>query len=247
VDWREQIDIGPFRAAFENWDTTLSVVGLRLLRHWAASLGAAEDLFDAAFAAKSGTLIKVIRYPGHAGALQGVGAHKDSGLLALVLLEDGSAGLQVERSPGRWLDVEPLPGALVVNIGELFEVATGGYLRATRHCVLARPPGIDRLSIPSFFNPDLEAKVPIIALPAELAGRCRGYGKNAWTSRIRAHPDVAQLHHGIEPTGAPSRGVAQGGNSRLDRSPCTLESAPLTHTTTCSGHRDGMFFRIKVR
>lgn len=239
VDWREQIDIGPerpvidgaegywrlqgpnlwpaaptgFRAAFENWTDDLSVVGLRLLRHWAVSLDAAEDTFDAAFADRPATLLKIVRYPGTADTTQGVGAHKDSGVLTLLLVEPESGGLQVEGAAGEWIDVPPLPDALIVNIGELLEVATGGYLRATRHRVLAPPPGTDRVSIPYFLNPALDALVPIIALAPELAALSRGveadpdnpifntYGENAWKSRTRAHPDVAELHHGIAPKG----------------------------------------------
>lgn len=99
VDWREQLDIGPerstidgaegywrlqgpnlwpqkpsgFRSAFESWDEALSAVGLRLLRHWAVSLGAAADLFDAAFAELPATLIKVVRYQAVSTTLKGLG------------------------------------------------------------------------------------------------------------------------------------------------------------------------------
>jgi len=242
VDWREQIDIGPerpvidgaegywrlqgpnlwpstpsgFRAAFEEWDTALSVVGLRLLRHWAVSLGAAEDTFDPAFTDRPATLIKVVRYPGTSDTPQGVGAHKDSGVLTLLVVEPESEGLQVELSVGEWVDVPPLAGVFIVNIGELLEVATGGYLRATRHRVLAPRPGSDRVSIPYFLNPSLDALIPVISLPPELAALSRGveadphnpifntYGENAWKSRTRAHPDVAELHHGITPKGVAS-------------------------------------------
>jgi isopenicillin N synthase-like dioxygenase len=239
VDWREQIDIGPerpvidgadgywrlqgpnlwprrpagFRAAFERWDAALAGVGLRLLRHWAVSLGATESVFDKAFADRPATLIKVVRYPGTSDTSQGVGVHKDSGVLTLLLVEEGSEGLQVETEAEEWIDVPPLREALIVNIGELLEVATGGYLRATRHRVLAPPPGVDRVSIPYFLNPGLDAKIPVIALPPELAALSRGveadpdnpifntYGENAWKSRTRAHPDVALRHHGIVPSG----------------------------------------------
>jgi isopenicillin N synthase-like dioxygenase len=234
VDWREQIDIGPeseaivdaqgywrlqgpnlwptalpeLRPAFEGWSTAVAAVGLRLLAHWAVSLGAQQNLFDAAFADSPATLIKVVRYPGTAETTQGVGAHKDSGVLTLLVLEPGSTGLQVESTPDQWIDVPPIEGAFVVNTGELLEVATGGYLRATRHRVLAPAPGSDRVSIPFFLNPALDAQVPLITLPADLAAQSRGveadpgnpifttYGENAWKSRTRAHPDVARLHHG---------------------------------------------------
>ncbi|MEH3143063.1 MAG: isopenicillin N synthase family oxygenase [Mycobacterium kyogaense] len=242
VDWREQIDIGPerpvlegaqgfwrlqgpnlwpgrpsdFRAAFEEWSHALSVVGLRLLRHWAVSLGADEDIFDSAFATAPATLMKVVRYPGTTQTHQGVGAHKDSGVLTLLLVEPDSEGLQVETSEGTWVDVPPVADAFIVNIGELLEVASGGYLRATRHRVIAPRPGTDRVSIPFFLNPALDALVPIIALPPELAALSRGvetdpanpifntYGENAWKSRTRAHPDVAERHHGIRAGGVAS-------------------------------------------
>jgi isopenicillin N synthase-like dioxygenase len=232
VDWREQIDIGPerpvvdgaegywnlqgpnqwpsamptLRSTFEEWDRTLSAVGLRLLRHWAVSLGAPENTFDAAFEDKPATLIKVVRYPGSGDNPQGVGAHKDSGVLTLLLVAPDSEGLQVESENGEWIDAPPLPGAFIVNIGELLEVATGGYLRATRHRVLAPRPGVDRISVPYFLNPALDAIVPIIDLPAEFPRRgvatdpdnpiFSTYGENAWKSRTRAHPDVAQKWHG---------------------------------------------------
>lgn len=243
TDWREQIDIGPeravipeaegfwrlqgpnlwpgrparFRSAFEQWDRSLSAVGLRLLRHWAVSLGAAETTFDEAFADRPATLIKVVRYPASTETEQGVGAHKDSGVLTLLLVEPGSEGLQVELGAGDWVDVPPLAGAFIVNIGELLEVATGGYLRATRHRVLSPRPGTDRVSVPYFLNPALDARVPVITLPPELAALSRGveadpgnpifdtYGENAWKSRTRAHPDVAELHHGIVAAPLPSR------------------------------------------
>ncbi|OHV04037.1 isopenicillin N synthase family dioxygenase [Mycobacterium talmoniae] len=235
VDWREQVDIGPereiipdargywrlqgpnlwpsalpgFRPALLAWDAALSALGHRLLRHWAAALGADEAVFDQAFTDRPATLIKVVRYPGTADTDQGVGAHKDSGVLTLLLVEPESHGLQVELDDGDWLDVPPVAGAFIVNIGELLEVATRGYLRATRHRVLAPAPGTDRVSIPYFFNPALDAQIPIIDLPEELAAHARGveadprnpiyatYGENAWKSRTRAHPEVAARHHGI--------------------------------------------------
>ena len=234
VDWREQIDIGPERPAIrgldkqdylwlqgpnqwpaalpelrgiiDEWDAALSSVARTLLRHWAASLGSPKDVFDSAFSDAPATLIKIIRYPARAASPQGVGAHRDAGVLTLLLAEPDSRGLQVRRAGG-WIDVRPLPGALVVNIGELLEVATGGYLRATEHRVNLDAPA-ERISVPYFFNPRLDAQIPVLSLPTELEelgalASARNdpsdpifsiYGRNAWKSRLRAHPDVAAAH-----------------------------------------------------
>jgi len=231
VDWREQIDIGPerpsiggpdkpaylwlqgpnqwpaalpeLRRIIDEFDVALSSVARTLLRHWAASLGSPPDVFDSAFADKPATLIKIIRYPARAASPQGVGAHRDAGVLTLLLAEPGSRGLQVRRAGG-WIDVPPLPGAFVVNIGELLEVATGGYLKATEHRVNLDGPA-ERISVPYFFNPRLDAQIPVLSLPDELRTLAERrddpsdpifsvYGRNAWKSRLRAHPDVAAAH-----------------------------------------------------
>jgi isopenicillin N synthase-like dioxygenase len=243
VDWREQIDIGTerepvaitpdtpdymrlegpnqwptalpeLREVVTEWYDELTRVSLTLLREWALSLGADEHVFDAAFAERPSTLIKIVRYPGKsdpeptvgAGPKQGVGAHKDSGVLTLLLVEPGKGGLQVEKD-GEWIDAPPIAGAFVVNIGELLEVATNGYLKATVHRVISPRIGDDRISIPFFYSPALDATIPVLPLPAELAAQATGvtadpdnpifttYGENVLKSRLRAHPDVAAIHH----------------------------------------------------
>ncbi len=232
VDWREQIDIGPERPAIggpgkpdylwlqgpnqwpaalpelpgivDEWDAALSEVARALLRHWAASLGSPPDVFDPAFADSPATLIKIIRYPARAATPQGVGAHRDAGVLTLLLAEPGTRGLQVRRASGDWIGVPPLPGAFIVNIGELLEVATGGYLRATEHRVNL-DGAAERISVPYFFNPRLDARMPMLSLPDELRAVAETrddpsdpifsvYGRNAWKSRLRAHPDMAAAH-----------------------------------------------------
>jgi isopenicillin N synthase-like dioxygenase len=235
TDWREQIDIGPERnpgggpgepdylwlqgpnqwpsalpelpGIIAEWDAALSAVAHSLLRHWAASLGSPPDVFDAAFAEAPATLIKIVRYPAKTAGSQGVGAHRDAGVLTLLLAEPGSRGLQVRparEANGGWIDVPARDGAFIVNIGELLELATGGYLRATEHRVNLRDAA-DRISVPYFFNPRLDAQIPVLPLSADLAARAglrvdpsdpifSVYGRNAWKSRLRAHPDVADAH-----------------------------------------------------
>ena len=232
VDWREQIDIGPERAAIAGgpdylrlegpnqwpaalpelpgviaeWDAALSSVGRTLLRHWAVALGSRPDSFEPAFAETPATLIKLIRYPARAASAQGVGPHRDAGVLTLLLAEPGSRGLQV-RPAGRraWIDVPPVEGAFIVNIGELLELATGGYLRATEHRVNLGVSVGERISLAYFFNPRLDSRIPVLPLPDRLAADARVvedpanpmfpvYGRNLWKARLRAHPDVAAAH-----------------------------------------------------
>lgn len=57
----------------------------------------------------------------------GVGRHSDAGTIT-VLLQDGIGGLYVkaedENDVGKveWLEIPPIPGALVINVGDALEV-----------------------------------------------------------------------------------------------------------------------------
>ncbi|WP_445154879.1 isopenicillin N synthase family dioxygenase [Arthrobacter sp. Hor0625] len=238
VDWREQIDIGVerdtvqpgpgvpdywrlegpnlwpeglpgMRETVTEWTERLSAVSLDLLRALAVSLGAPEDTFDAAFAAQAFPMLKIVRYPGESDPepKQGVGSHRDGGVLTLLLVEPGKGGLQVEHQ-GEWIDAPQVPGTFVVNIGEMLELATNGYLKATLHRVISPLRGTDRISLPFFFNPALDATMPRLAVSPEFQARARGlsvdpsnspilqtYGDNALRYRVRAHPNVVAVHH----------------------------------------------------
>lgn len=236
-DWREQFDVGAERPALtldENtplwgrlqgpnlwpaslptlkttvlqWQREMTEVALTLLKTFAEALSLPADAFDNLYGAKPNEHIKLIRYPGQQDAQnrQGVGAHKDSGFLSF-LLQDEQKGLQVEVSPENWVDVQPLPGSFVVNIGELLELATNGYLRATVHRVVSPPAQQDRLSIAFFLGAQLDAVIPIYALPEALAREARGpesdphnpllrdVGWNYLKGRLRSHPDVAARYY----------------------------------------------------
>jgi len=234
-DWREQIDVGPELPALppdadrpwrrlqgpNQWPAALpdlrpvllayqdavTKLGVRVLRAFAAALDQSEDVFEPIYTPWPNQLTKIIRYPGRAEgeADQGVGAHKDGGFVT-ILLQDKIAGLQVEGEHG-WIDAPPVPGTFIVNIGEILEIASNGFLRANVHRVVSPPAGGDRLSIAFFLGAHFDAKVPQLDLPPNLAALSRGLtqdphnplfnqvGRNALKSRLRSHPDVARRHH----------------------------------------------------
>ncbi|MFF3766417.1 isopenicillin N synthase family dioxygenase [Streptomyces sp. NPDC001922] len=234
-DWRDQLDIGAerpahvpapgepgywwlegpnqwpdalpeLRTAALGWIDRLSGVAARLLHELLAAIGAPPGFYDDAFGDRPHLHLKMVRYPGRApdGADQGVGAHKDYGFLTL-LLQDDIGGLQVERADGRFHDVPPLPGAFVVNLGELLEVATNGYLKATNHRVVSPPGNRERFSVPFFYNPRLDARIDPLPFPhaRSAPGVTRDpanplfaeFGRNELKGWLRAHPRVARRHH----------------------------------------------------
>lgn len=235
-DWREQFDInserasvwrpgapawmrlqGPnqwpqsmpeLRPALLDWQTSMTNVAVKLLRAFAEALGQSPDFFEPIYRDAPNQHIKIIRYPGSVSAAngQGVGAHKDSGFLTLVL-QDAEEGLEVETQDRNWIKVKPHQNSFVVNIGELLELATNGYLRATVHRVVAPPPGAERLSVAFFLGAQHDATVPLLTLPAALAADAhepasdpdnplfQHVGTNYLKGRLRSHPDVAKRHY----------------------------------------------------
>ncbi|NUR63800.1 MAG: isopenicillin N synthase family oxygenase [Catenulispora sp.] len=234
-DWRDQLDIGTelpphvpgpgepaywwlqgpnlwppalpeLRTAALEWIDALAEVSARLLHELLAAIGAPPDFYDDAFAGHPHLHLKLVRYPGTApdGAGQGVGTHKDYGFITL-LLQDTVGGLQVQRPDGTFLDVPPMPGAFVVNLGELLEVATDGYLKATSHRVVSPPGASERYSVPFFYNPRLDAHIEPLEFPHShhAPGATDDpsnplyaeFGRNELKGYVRAHPEVTRRFH----------------------------------------------------
>jgi isopenicillin N synthase-like dioxygenase len=237
-DWREQLDVGPeepaeavarddppwrrlrgpnqwpeslpaMRTTVIEWMQTMDRVGLVVLRALAVGLGQPIDHFDSVVLPRGDPHLKIMRYPAQPQAArldQGVGLHHDSGLVSFVL-QDGVGGLQVLLD-GELIDVEARPGTYVMNLGEMLQAATSGYLKATPHRVRSPAPGRERISVAYFFHPRLDARFDPIELPAALKRRTRSgqnadpsdpvfstFGDNYLKIRLRSHPDVARAHY----------------------------------------------------
>ena len=231
-DRREQIDIGPDRAeitnpnprylglvgpnqwptfqptlkpAVDEWLKEAQSLSFKVLQALALALDLPSSFFEKWFDVDSHFHTKLIRYEGQGNdqSNQGVGAHKDYGFLAL-LLQDKIGGLQVETRDGEWVDAPPIEDTFVFNIGEVLEIITNGYLRATVHRVLSPKGNTERFSIPFFYGPRLDAKINPIKLSPSLAVEARGieadpanpliaeFGENSLKGWLRAHPKVAE-------------------------------------------------------
>ncbi|MEN3262975.1 2-oxoglutarate and iron-dependent oxygenase domain-containing protein [Sodalis endosymbiont of Spalangia cameroni] len=234
ADWREQFDIGAEREPYRLTDMdpiwlglhghnqwpkslpelknimlayndTLTGISLKLLRALSLGLGLPENSFDEIYGDMPNEHVKLIRYPSCRSTKdgQGVGAHKDSGLLTLIL-QDDSKGLQVKTGDNKWIDVFPIPDTFVVNLGEILELATNGYLKATIHRVLSPIGQEERISIAYFLGASLDSIVPVFELTKTLTSGIslietdpnnpllRNVGLNYMKGRLRSHPDVAK-------------------------------------------------------
>lgn len=111
------------------------------------------------------TLLRVLHYPPldgneEKGAVRAA-AHEDINLITL-LVAATAPGLQACDTRGQWRDVPADPGTVVVNVGDMLEMATGGYYRSTPHRVV-NPRGDrasqPRLSMPLFLHPWPEVRL----------------------------------------------------------------------------------------
>ncbi|CAI9118226.1 OLC1v1019761C1 [Oldenlandia corymbosa var. corymbosa] len=82
----------------------------------------------------------------------GATGHSDYDFLT-VLLQDHIGGLQVLYD-NHWVDVSPVPGALVVNIGDLLQLISNDKFKSSQHRVLANNAG-PRFSVACFFTTGL--------------------------------------------------------------------------------------------
>ena len=95
------------------------------------------------------------------------GAHTDFGAMTILAMTDAVGGLEAQLPDGRWAPVQPRPGALVINLGDMMQRWTNDAWASTLHRVV-NPPGLReaasrRLSVGFFVHPDYDA--PIAALP----------------------------------------------------------------------------------
>ncbi len=131
-------------------------VGHRLLWAFAVALGEEPDTFSK-HATKTPSQLRLIHYPHNSDAVdgEGIGAHTD--YECFTLLKPTAPGLEVMNGDGDWIDVPPVPGTFVVNIGDMLELWTNGAYVATSHRV--RKVKEERFSFPLFFNVDYHTEV----------------------------------------------------------------------------------------
>ena len=156
-----------FRETFDALYAEMDRVGAVILSRIAVWLGLDERWFDAAIG-DGNSVLRLLHYPpvpdAESGAIR-AGAHEDINLITLLLGAE-EAGLELLTREGKWLDVNPPDGALVVNIGDMLQRLTNGRLRSTTHRVVNPPPerrGKSRYSMPFFLH--FRSDFTIEALP----------------------------------------------------------------------------------
>ena len=133
----------------------LDALGLRVLSGLAIYLGLAPNFFDDKVK-EGNSILRALHYPPVKPGASAVraGAHEDINVITLLLGAE-EAGLQLLDKDGNWLEVDPPPGCVVCNIGDMLQRSTNHVLPSTTHRVVNPTPdraGFSRYSLPFFLH-----------------------------------------------------------------------------------------------
>jgi isopenicillin N synthase-like dioxygenase len=149
--WPE--DLPGWRETLTDYYARMTALCRTTMRALALALDLPEDHFEH-FCDDALCNLRLLHYPPQpANPLpdeKGCGAHTDWGAITY-LLQDDVGGLQVWDPDLGWIDAPPVPGAYVLNLGDLIARWTNGRFRSTLHRVINHS-GRERYSVPFFFT-----------------------------------------------------------------------------------------------
>ncbi|MDB5655518.1 MAG: 2OG-Fe(II) oxygenase [Tardiphaga sp.] len=173
--WPDSDALPGFKAAMLAFERANWAVGMKVLSCFALKLGFKPDFFTEAhdpMSAEYQSTLRLLHYLPMTNAKPEdftgwrAGAHTDFDCLTLLHQRTGQGGLQLcpgkESAELEWTDVEPLPGVITCNIGDMLRRWSDDQLLSTLHRV--RMPTADeyqgpRYSLPFFCQANKDAMI----------------------------------------------------------------------------------------
>ncbi|CAI6332249.1 unnamed protein product [Periconia digitata] len=181
-------DAKVFKEVMLKFHDTCKALHMQLMRAIALGMGIDEQWFDS-FTDRGDNTLRLLHYPGvpksvfkrQDGQLQvRAGEHSDYGS-ATLLFQDSRGGLQVRSPKGTFVNATPIPGAIVVNAGDLLARWSNDTIKSTKHRVVEPPPKKDdgdgsdsyppRYSVAYFCNPNFDRTIEAIPGTYEKTGK----------------------------------------------------------------------------
>jgi isopenicillin N synthase-like dioxygenase len=164
---RARINVWPenlpgFKETLLDYHTRIEKLGRQFLPLWATSLKLPPNYFDRFFATPHLTM-SLLYYPPQQGVgnrQYGIAPHTDNAMMTFLTQKDVS-GLAVRMPSGHWRAVDIVPGAILVNTGNLMVRWTNDEYLSTKHRVI-NTNTVDRYSIPVFFGPSGDALIEVL-------------------------------------------------------------------------------------
>uniref|UniRef100_A0A0E0BDP7 Fe2OG dioxygenase domain-containing protein n=1 Tax=Oryza glumipatula TaxID=40148 RepID=A0A0E0BDP7_9ORYZ len=148
-----------FRDSLDKYSLEIANVSAKLFKFMAINLGVDEEALLAAFKPEQPQSVRINHYPpcSQANKVLGLSPHTDGVGMTLLLQVNDVQGLQI-RKDGRWFAVKNLPGALVVNVGDVLEILTNGKYKSIEHRAVINPDK-ERITLAAFQSVPLSGTV----------------------------------------------------------------------------------------
>lgn len=170
ASWRDTIKVtfGPSRpdtgripaacrAEVVGWDAHATAVARAVMALLCEGLGLRGETLEEA-SCLEGRVMVCHYYPvcPEPERTMGIVPHTDPVVLT-ILAQDGVGGLQVkhtnEDGESYWVDAKPVPGALMINVGDLLQIMSNDKYKSVEHRVVMNSHEEARVSSAIFYNP----------------------------------------------------------------------------------------------
>ncbi|CAB4309724.1 unnamed protein product [Prunus armeniaca] len=143
-----------FRETLDKYSVELQEVTKYLWKLICENLGLNSEKLASMF--EDGTQgLRMNYYPPcpQASRVMGLTPHSDAVGLTLLIQVNDVQGLQIKNN-GKWVPIKPVPGALIVNIGDIIEILSNGEYKSIEHRAVVNTDR-ERLSIAGFHSPNM--------------------------------------------------------------------------------------------
>ncbi|KAL5501722.1 hypothetical protein ACEPAH_8982 [Sanghuangporus vaninii] len=154
-------EVPGFKEEYMKYYNAVTAFGKNMFPLFALALGIDEAFFDDK-TKETAAVTRILHYPPQTGPhddrLLGIGAHTDFECFTILWQQPEIQTLQVMNAKQEWVNATPIPGTLVINIGDQLMRWSNDVFKSTVHRAVNRS-GIERYSIPTFFAVDYHTKL----------------------------------------------------------------------------------------
>ncbi|PAV16985.1 Clavaminate synthase [Pyrrhoderma noxium] len=154
-------EIPEFKDDYLGYYRSSIAFGKKLFPLFAIALDLPENFFDDK-TQEDAAIMRVLHYPPQTGVhddrVLGIGAHTDFECFTMLWQEPDVQALQVLNANKQWVNATPIPGTLVINIGDQLSRWTNDVFKSTFHRAINRT-GVERYSMPVFFGVDYNVRL----------------------------------------------------------------------------------------
>ncbi|KAJ0037666.1 hypothetical protein Pint_22874 [Pistacia integerrima] len=147
-----------YREVFGEYAKEIGALMIRLLSLISQSLGLEKECLQKRLGENPSLKLQANYYPPcpEPELTLGLGSHTDVDALTILFQSEGVSGLQVIKN-GKWVAVDPVPNAFVINLGDQIQVLSNGRYKSVQHRAVTNK--VKRISLAMFYGPSMDAVI----------------------------------------------------------------------------------------